>query len=102
MKEYDPFIPLYYNDGTPIEARKLRDLQDRLLDRFDGLTFFPQPNAGFWRVGGVTYRDEILIFRVLSSRVRAGRRFLARLKGELKKDLKQEEILIVERDVRTL
>lgn len=102
MKEYDLFIPLRYNDGTPIEHRKLRSLQDRLLDEFGGLTFFPQPNEGYWRMGAVTFRDEIIIFRVIASRARTARRFLIRLKKELKRDLQQEEILIVERDVETL
>jgi hypothetical protein len=102
VKEYDLFVPLYFNDGTPIESRKLRDLQDRLLDEFGGLTFFPQPNQGFWKMGNVTYRDEIIIFRVIVSHVRSARRFLAKLKKELKHELQQEEILIVERDVRTL
>jgi hypothetical protein len=62
VKEYDLFVPLYFNDGTPVEPRKLRDLQERLLDEFGGLTFFPQPNQGYWKMGDVTYRDEILIF----------------------------------------
>jgi hypothetical protein len=39
---------------------------DELLERFEGLTFFPQPNEGFWRMGDVTYRDEIVIYRVLA------------------------------------
>ncbi len=41
MKEYDIYIPLFYNDGSPVEPTKLRNLQRRLLDHFDGLTFFP-------------------------------------------------------------
>jgi hypothetical protein len=102
VKEYDLFIPLYYNDGAAIEPRKLRDLQDRLLNEFGGLTFFPQPNEGFWKMGDVTFRDEILVFRVIASRVRSARRFLTKLKNELKQEFQQEEILIVERDVRTL
>ena len=102
MKEYDIFIPLFDNDGSPIEPRKFQDLQNRLLAHFDGLTFFPQPNQGFWKMADVLYRDEIVIYRVLSSKVRAARRFLAQLKGELKREFKQEEILIVERDVETL
>jgi hypothetical protein len=102
VKEYDLFVPLTYNDGTPIEPRLLRDVQNRLLDQFGGLTLFPQPNHGFWRMGEVTYRDEIIIFRVLAPKVRAARRFLMRLKDELKRSLQQEEILIIERDVETL
>lgn len=43
-----------------------------------------------------------MIYRVLTSKVRAARRFFAELKADLKRDLRQEEILIVERDVETL
>ena len=66
MKEYDLFIPLYYNDGTHVEPAKLQDLQRRLLDRFEGLTYFPQPNQGFWKLGDTTFRDEIVIYRLIS------------------------------------
>jgi hypothetical protein len=52
-------------------------------------------------MGDVVYRDEIVIYHVLSSKPRLARRFLLRLKQELKRVLKQEEILIVERDVET-
>lgn len=102
MKEYDLFIPLYYNDGKPIEPHKLQDLQQELLEQFDGVTFFPQPNEGLWRMGDVTYRDEIVIYRVVTGRTSAARRFLRRLKETLKRSLKQEEIFIIERDVETL
>lgn len=102
MKEYDLFVPLYYNDGTAIEPVKFQRLQAELLAHFEGLTFFPQPNEGFWKMGGITYRDEIVIYRVLASRVRPARRFLADLKQRLKREFKQEEILIVEREVETL
>ena len=102
MKEYDLFVPLYYNDGSAVEAEKLLDLKKRLLDQFDGVTFFPQANEGFWRAGGVSYRDEIVIFRILAADAAAARRFLTQLKEDLKTQLAQEELLIVERDVETL
>ena len=99
MKEYDLFIPLYYNDGTPIEPAKFQDVQARLLERFEGLTYFPQPNQGFWTFGDMTYRDEIVIYRVISQSPAASRDFLAGLKGHLKKEFQQEEILIIEREI---
>jgi hypothetical protein len=102
VKEYDIFVPLYFNDGSPIEAIKFQRLQAELLENFEGLTFFPQPNEGFWKLGDVTYRDEIVIYRVLTNRPRSARRFLSKLKQRLKKELQQEEILIIERDVETL
>jgi hypothetical protein len=102
VKGYDIYLPLRYNDGTPVEVRKFQDVQQRLLDQFGGVTYFPQPNEGLWRMGRITYRDEIVIYRVLTEKTRAARRFLVQLKQELKKSFRQQEILIVERDVETL
>jgi len=102
VKEYDLYIPLKYNDGSPVEPRALRDLQRTLVAQFGGLTFFPQPNQGFWIAGGVTFRDAIVIYRVVAEKARTARRFLRRLKEKLKRSLKQEEIFIVERDVKVL
>jgi hypothetical protein len=101
VKEYDNFLPLRYNDGSPVEAEKCQRLQAELLDRFGGLTYFPQPNQGYWKLGPVTYRDEIVIYRVLTGS-RGARRFLLRIKERLKEELDQEEILIVERNVASL
>lgn len=102
MKEYDIFVPLSYNNGTAIEGRKFQQLQQSLLDEFGGVTYFPQANQGYWKLGDVTYRDEIVIYRVLSSDARRSKRFLRNLKESLKAELGQEEILIVERDVDAL
>jgi hypothetical protein len=100
VKEYDIFVPLTYNDGDPIEPSKLQRIHKVLLDRFEGLTYFPQPNEGYWKMAGVTYRDEIVIYRVLTTKIALARKFLKRLKEKLKQELDQEEILIIERDVR--
>jgi hypothetical protein len=102
VKEYDIFVPLRYNDGTPIEGRKFQKLQALLLEEFGGLTYFPQTNQGFWKLGDVTYRDEIVIYRVIARDSRKAKPYLKQLKEQLKADLVQEEILIVERDVEAL
>jgi hypothetical protein len=99
VKEYDIFVPLRYNDGTPIEPRRFKDHQIRLLEYFNGCTFFPQPNEGLWRIGSVTYRDEIIIYRVVTDKVRPARRFLKQLRKELERIFRQEKIFIIERDV---
>jgi hypothetical protein len=102
VKEYDIFVPLYHNDGSAVEADKFQELQETLLRQFGGLTFFSQPNRGFWRIADVTYHDEIVIYRVIGADAEESRNFLGKLKQRLKADLQQEEILIVERDVQTL
>jgi len=102
VKEYDLFVPLYYNDGRPVEPQTFQALQQPLLHQFGGLTFFPQPNQGLWTMAGITYRDEIVIYRVITSDAQEARRFWSELKERLQQELQQEEILIVERDVETL
>jgi hypothetical protein len=102
VKEYEIYVPLRYNDGSSIEPHKIARIGERLLGHFHGVTFFPQPNKGSWKVGRVIFRDEIVIFRVLTDKVRFARRTLRQLKEELKRELKQEEILIVEKDAEVL
>jgi hypothetical protein len=102
VKEDDLYVPLTYNDGSPIEAKTIKRIGEGLLEQFGGVTFFPQPNEGLWRMGPVTFRDQIVIFRVLSANVRIARRFFKTLKQELKTELEQEEILVVEREVEAL
>jgi hypothetical protein len=102
VKEYDLFVPLYYNDGRQIEPQKFQDLQQRLLAQFGGLTFFPQPNEGFWTLAGITYRDKIVIHRVITSDEQEAPRFWSELKKQLKAEFRQEDMLIVERDIETV
>ena len=51
-------------------------------------------------MGGMTYTDEIVIYRVVTTDVRAARGFFKQLKTELLNTFQQEEILILERDVK--
>ena len=102
MKEYELFLPLSDNNSVPFDLAFIPSIRVRLLEQFGGVTFFPQANEGYWQMAGVTYRDEIVIFRVVASNQRTARRFFRQLKEELKRALRQEEILIIERDVETL
>lgn len=101
-KEYELYVPLTHNDGRAVDPKKIERIGELLLEEFGGVTFFPQPNEGRWRMGQVTFQDQIVIFRVLATKTRAARKFFRELKQELKKDLEQEEILIVEKDADTL
>lgn len=102
MKEYEVYVPLTHNDGAPVDPEILVRLRERLLEQFGGLTFFPQRNEGLWTFGGITYRDEIVIYRILTQQQRIARKFFRELKEQLKRDLDQEEILIVEKDADVL
>ncbi len=102
MKEYELYFPLRHNDGSPVEEEKLAACKRLLVAEFGGLTLFPQETEGLWRVGRYTYRDQIVIVRVLAEDEKKARSFFAGFRWQLKKELDQAEILIVERDVLTL
>lgn len=102
MKEYDLYVPSHYNDGRIIERERIDLLKRRLTDQFGGLTHFPQENEGFWKVGRVTFRDKIMILRVLSAEAEKANAFFIELKQHLQKEWEQEDVLIVSREVEAL
>ena len=99
MREYEIYVPLHYNDGVPVPPDKLRRLRAELVEQFGGLTHFPQENEGLWKVGSTTFRDQIVILRVLASDATDAEKFLERLKEKIKRNWKQESVLIIARDV---
>ena len=102
MREYELYVPLRYNDGRPVEAEKLKELKQRLVDEFGGLTHFPQENEGLWKVGRHTFRDHIVIFRVIADDNGRAEKFFAALKEQLRRDLAQEDVLVVQREIETI
>lgn len=102
MKEYELYLPVNYNDGSPVEKRKFDDVEARLLAEFGRATFFPRPNEGLWEKDGKLTRDAVVIYRVIAKGARRARAFFAALKEEVKRDFRQEEVLITERDVAAL
>jgi hypothetical protein len=99
MREYELYVPLHDNSGQPLDPGKLSELKRRLVERFGGLTHFPQENEGFWKVGSATFRDRIVILRVLTGKPLEAEQFLKRLKKDLRRDWGQNEVLIVARNV---
>jgi hypothetical protein len=102
MKEFEVYVPLLYNDGTPVEGEKIQRLKRRLVEVFGGLTHFLQENEGLWKIGSFTYRDRIVILRVLASDIPKAHEYFFSLKHEMLQDWGQEDVLIIEREVRAI
>lgn len=102
MREYELYVPLHYNDGRMVETDKLARLKRRLVEEFGGLTHFPQENEGMWKVGSFTFRDRIVILRVLAAELPKAERFFRALKEDLKREWEQQDVLIVARDVEAV
>jgi hypothetical protein len=102
MREYELYVPLNDNDGRPVDPDKLVRLKRRLVLEFGGLTYFPQENEGVWKVGAFTFRDKVVILRVLASDVEKAEAFLAGLKTDIRREWQQADVLIVSREVGTV
>ena len=102
MREYELYLPLNDNDGHPIEPDRIRALKRRLVLEFGGLTYFPQENEGVWKVGAFTFRDKIVILRVLASDLEKAEAFLTALKEDIRREWQQADVLIVSREVGTV
>jgi hypothetical protein len=66
VQEYELYVPLYYNDGNRIEDEKRLEIHDRRLREFDGFTYFAHPARSYWKFGGVTFRDMVVIYRIIA------------------------------------
>lgn len=97
MKEYEIYLPTTHNDGSPTEPGQIERLKTVLEKAFGGYTHLRQRSEGSWSMGGVTFRDEVTIVRVLDD---GSSGFDMRaFKKSVEQALRQESVLIVERAV---
>jgi hypothetical protein len=99
IRQIDVYLPLNYNDGSPIPLEEFQSLEIQLLSRFGGITSTHRkfPLQGIWRSEGIVYRDEVVIFGAMDFSKRTDfemLRYLQSLKSRLKKRFDQLEILI--------
>jgi hypothetical protein len=100
MKEYEIYLPVKMNDGTPVDPDQTRRIKEKLGEVFGGYTHLRQRSEGVWRMGGVTFRDEITIVRVLDD---GSTNFdMKAFQKEMESALRQEKVLIITRDVSSL
>jgi hypothetical protein len=100
MREYEIYLPTTHNDGAPVDPRKILDIKRALAKAFGGYTHLNHRSEGVWRMGGVTFHDEITIVRVLDD---GSARFdMAAFKKSIENALQQETVLIISREVVAL
>lgn len=92
MREYEIYLPA--------QPGAIEKIKDELVEAFGGYTEVTQQCEGVWKIGGVAFRDDISIIRVLDDGaadfdMRAYRR-------DLEQRLEQEHVLITVREVDTV
>jgi hypothetical protein len=65
MQEYEIYLPTPLKDGTAVEAAKIQGIKVPLVKAFGGYRHLKHRSEGAWRLGGVTFHDEVTIVRVL-------------------------------------
>lgn len=98
--EFDIFLPLTKNDGATTEPEIIERIKMSLATAFGGYTHFQHRSEGAWSVGGVTFRDEVTVLRVLDDG-NVGFDMNA-FKKSLEDILEQKSVLIVAREVRII
>jgi hypothetical protein len=100
MREFEIYLPMANDDGTAADPAEIERIKATLARTFGGYTHLNQRSEGVWSMGGVTFRDEVTIVRVLDD---GTTNFdMPKFKESLEKALKQQSVLIVERDVRVV
>jgi inorganic pyrophosphatase len=100
--EYDIFVPQVQASGQRYTEAVTRGIKEEITTFFGGITDTRYTQEGLWKVGGMTIRDELVIWRVLSDKGAAGDAFMQDIRKRLEEALQQELILVVRRRVETL
>ena len=101
-RRYDFYLPLTYNNGSPVPDEKFAVLERRLVERFGGLTSQERafPLKGIWQAEAQLFLDQVIVMTVLDFRRRGSTRFVGDLKRDLLDEFDQLEILITESPLR--
>src|SRR5689334_9602739 len=104
MKKYEIYLPLKYNDGTEIEPEKLRHIEHQLIGVFGAVTVssLAAPLQGTWRYGGVEFVDDIIRIEIITEQDFRSNLFFKRFKQQLKRTLRQFDILITVQNIETI
>ena len=62
-RRYEIYLPLFSNDGTPIEPEKFDQVERELVEQFGGVTTVQRqfPLRGVWRGEHQTYLDLMIV-----------------------------------------
>jgi len=101
MKKYVIYLPLKYNDASNVEPEKLEEIQQQLMAVFSAITVsaLSAPFKGTWRHAGVEFVDDIIRVEIITDEEPY---FFRNFKRQLKRTLRQLDIVITVQDIETI
>jgi hypothetical protein len=94
MIRFEILLPLFYNDGRPIEAEKFLATDDDLVQSFGATSTDQVTVRGKWKYESATYSDQLIRVRVDVEESDENRGAMQALKETLKVRFEQIDIWI--------
>ncbi len=94
---YEIYLPTSYNDKTPIEPKKYRQVKNRLQKKFHGLSIHPATIQGTWinPSNSEKFYDNCARYEIVVDKSPENEKFFGNYKKELKELFIQHEIFMV-------
>ena len=93
-RRFEILLPLRFNDGKPVPGDLIADTIIQLRQQFGAVSAETQTIRGQWQHQGEVYRDELVRLFVDVEDTSSNRRFVLRLKEELKQRFQQIDVWI--------
>jgi len=94
-RRYEILLPLRFNDGQPVPDEAFYETREELLERFEGLSWLPNPVQGIWKHEGTRFEDATIRVVVDVDDVPENRQFFVEWKPILLERFSQIEMYIV-------
>lgn len=94
---YEIYLPTCYNNKSPIETKKFRLIQKKLLKKCNGYSIHPATIEGAYveENSGIVYFDNCRRFEITVPKTPENQVFFEELKEELKLLLDQHQIYMI-------
>jgi hypothetical protein len=94
MIRFEILLPLFYNDGRPIEPEKFRATDDDLVDIFGATSTEQITVRGQWKYQTTVYADQLMRVRVDVEDTAPNWESMRQMKEKLKTRFEQTDIWI--------
>ncbi|MBI3985949.1 MAG: hypothetical protein HY343_03465 [Lentisphaerae bacterium] len=102
MIRFEILLPLYYNDGRPIEAERFAETDDELLEDFGATTRETVAVRGRWKYQSTVYEDRLIRVRVDVADEPENWEFMRSFKEKLKVRFDQIDIYLTAQRIEVI
>lgn len=100
MKLFRIFLPKKYNDGKPIESKKIREVAEEIRKRFGGYSANPfgilPVMQGIWTSNkGKAYREQVFVIELFVEDTNDNNRWIKAKQEDWRQKFEQEQLFII-------